>query len=160
MPASSRNGEANSRDDILSARSVVRRFREKATERIRVLSAVAERDRSAVQARLAEAAHEVHEAELVMRDVIAEVMRRRGDASMPERARLSLALTRAVHGARRAIQRIADISGGKAHFRRDPLQRAVRDANTASSHVAFDWDARHELWGRVQLGLEAEGFLL
>jgi alkylation response protein AidB-like acyl-CoA dehydrogenase len=141
------------------ARSVVRRFREKATARARALSSVAERDRSSVQGRLAEAAHEVHEAELVMRDVIAEVMRRRGDASRLERARWSLALTRAVHGARRAIQRIADVSGGGAHFQRDPLQRAVRDANTASSHVAFDWDARHELWGRVQLGLEADGFL-
>lgn len=141
------------------ARSVVRRFGEKATERVRAMSAVAERDRSAVQARLAESAHEVREAELLMRDVIAEVMRRRGDASLLERARWSLALTRAVHGARRAIQRIADASGGSAHFQRDPLQRAVRDANTASSHVAFDWDARHEQWGRLQLGLEADGFL-
>lgn len=141
------------------ARSVVRRFGEKATERVRAMSAVAERDRSAVQARLAESAHEVHEAELLMRDVIAEVMRRRGDASLLERARWSLALTRAVHGARRAIQRIADASGGSAHFQSDPLQRAVRDANVASSHVAFDWDARHEGWGRLQLGLEADGFL-
>ena len=144
---------------IGQARSVLRRFREKTVERTRAISPTSEKQRSSIHARLGEASQEIHEAELLIRDVVADAMRLRGDASTEERSRWALGFTRAVHGARRATQRLADASGSSVHFQKNPVQRAVRDANTATSHIAFDWDARHELLGRVQLGLDADGFL-
>jgi len=138
---------------IGQARAAVRRFREKTAERTRPMSQVAERDRAGVQMRLAESAHETREAELVMRDVIGEVMRLRASASLEQRVRWALGMTRAVHGARRAIHRLADAGGASGQFEHDPLQRAVRDANAAASHIAFDWDARHQGLGGVMLGV-------
>jgi hypothetical protein len=49
---------------------------------------------------------------------------------------------------------VAEASGASAHFQTHPLQRAVRDANVASCHVAFDRDAQTELLGKLLLGLE------
>lgn len=55
---------------------------------------------------------------------------------------------------RETILRIADASGSRAHFLDDPLQRAVRDINTLSSHVVFNRDRAGEVYGKVALGLE------
>jgi len=56
------------------------------------------------------------------------------------------------HGAGLVIQDVAEASGASAHFASHPLQRALRDVNVASCHVAFDRDAQRELYGRLLLG--------
>ncbi|MEZ4217617.1 MAG: hypothetical protein R3E88_14125 [Myxococcota bacterium] len=142
------------------ARSVVRRFRDKTVARTRMGGVRSERDKTTIQLRLALADAAVREAELVLRDVVADLMERRATATLADRARWALGITRAVHGARGAIQTILEASGGSAHFRDDPQQRALRDANVCVSHVAFDWDGRHELHGRLALGLEPQALLV
>jgi len=47
---------------------------------------------------------------------------------------------------------VAEASGGSAPFQHHPLQRALRDVNVLSCHVAFDRDAQTENFGRLLLG--------
>jgi len=142
------------------ARSVVRRYREKTTSRTRMANLRSEREKASVQIRLARAEATVRESELALRDVVADVMARRPDVTLEDRARWALAITRAVHAARGAIQQVLEGSGGSAHFRSDPQQRALRDANVCVSHIAFDWDARHELYGSLALGVDPQSLLV
>ncbi len=59
-----------------------------------------------------------------------------------------------------AIRQIADASGASAHFQSDPLQRALRDVTTMSSHGVFDLEVRLEIYGRVLLGLDPGSAML
>jgi alkylation response protein AidB-like acyl-CoA dehydrogenase len=104
--------------------------------------------------RLAQATLEAHQAELLLRDVAAEVCALRNHATLLDRARWSASIAHAVHQARRVIQDVAEASGGSSHFLTHPLQRSLRDVAVASSHMAFDRDAQRELYGRLLLGLE------
>ena len=142
------------------ARTVVRRFVEETVGRERMGSGVEQRSHPRVQIRLADAEQTLRESELRVREVAASVARLRDGATLLDRAGWLLSLARAAHGARDVIQRVADGSGGSAQFVDDPLQRALRDANTALNHVVFDLDARHEIYGRVRLGLDPETSLL
>jgi alkylation response protein AidB-like acyl-CoA dehydrogenase len=136
------------------ARAVLRGFRERLEEHVRLGSTRQQAQKPASQMRLARAHLELRQAELLLRDVAADVMQRR-DAALPEeRARWSSSVTHAVHQARGVTQAVAEASGASAHFLDRPLQRALRDANVASCHVAFDRDAQQELYGRLLLGLE------
>ena len=142
------------------ARSVVRRFGDKTVERVRMSAGVEEKTHARVQMRLADVEQSLRETEMQVRGVAADVARLRNEATLLDRAGWSLALARAGHTAREVIQRVVDGSGGSAQFDDDPLQRALRDANTALNHVVFDLDARHEMYGRVRLGLDPGTFLL
>ena len=142
------------------ARTVVRRFVEETVGRERMGSGVEQRSLPRVQIRLADAEHTLRECELRVREVAASVAGLRDGATLLDRAGWLLSLARAAHGARDVIQRVADGSGGSAQFVADPLQRALRDANTALNHVVFDLDARHEIYGRVRLGLDPQSTLV
>lgn len=134
---------------------VARQFGELLKKKVRLTSpdgTVSERP--AAQMRLAQATIEARQAELVLRDVAADVSRLRNQATSLDRARWSSSIAHAVHQARRVIQDVASASGGSAHFLEDPLQRSLRDVQVASSHIAFDHDAQRELYGRLLLGLE------
>nr|WP_087573753.1 hypothetical protein [Sphingomonas sp. CDS-1] len=52
--------------------------------------------------------------------------------------------------ATRAVERLMEIAGSKAHFN---AQRFQRDVHTADSHVYFDTDAGLQILGRKMLGL-------
>jgi len=136
------------------ARAVLRGFRERLEEHVRLGSTRQQAQKPASQMRLARAHLELRQAELLLRDVAADVMERRDSALPEDRARWSSSLTHAVHQARGVTQGVAEASGAGAHFLDRPLQRALRDANVASCHVAFDRDAQQELYGRLLLGLE------
>ena len=142
------------------ARTVVRRFAEETIGRARMGSGVEARAQPRVQIRLADAEQSLRESELRVREVAASVARLRDTATLLDRAGWLLSLARAAHGARDVIQRVVDGSGGSAQFVADPLQRALRDANTALNHVVFDLDARHEVYGRIRLGLDPDTFLI
>lgn len=137
------------------ARAAVRGFGERLSERIPLGSTGRQSEKPAAQIRLARAELEARQAELAMRDVVAEVQARRNEASLADRGRWVAALALAVHQSRNVIQLVADASGAHAHFQSHPLQRALRDVNTLSCHVIFDLDARLETHGRLLLGLEA-----
>ncbi len=143
-----------------TARAAVRGFRERLEGRTRAYSTTPEAEKPALQMRLGRAALEVRQAELLLRDVVSEVMTLRADASLEDRARWSACYTQAVHQSRRVVLDVAEASGASAHFQTHPLQRAARDVNVMACHVAFDADARHELYGRMLLGLDANVQLL
>jgi len=141
------------------ARAVVRGFEERLAGHVRFGSSKPQAEKSGARMRLACAAIEVNQAELLLRDVVDDVCARRADARLVDRARWSASITHAIHQARRAIQSVAEGSGASAHFQQHPLQRALRDANVASCHVAFDADAQLELYGRVLLGQDPSSAL-
>ena len=139
------------------ARAVVDGFRECLSGRRRLFSATTQAENPAMQQRLASATIEVGQIESLLREVVEDVMERRDSATVEDRARWSSSFAHAVHRARAIIAEVAVASGGSAHFRNDPLQRAQRDANVAACHVAFDLDGQHELYGKVLLGLPPSG---
>jgi len=141
------------------AKAAVRRFRERLTERILFGSGKKQADKPAAQMRLARVEIEVREAELLMRDVVADVSARRSTATMEDRARWATQLALAVDRCKRVIQIVIEGSGAHAHFLDSPVQRAFRDVNTISCHMVFDVDTRLEAIGRVLLGLNAEALV-
>jgi alkylation response protein AidB-like acyl-CoA dehydrogenase len=141
------------------ARAAVRMFRERMTERILYGTASKQSDKPASQIRLARAEIEVHQAELLLRDLVRDVMERRNRATEADRGRWLGSYAYAVDQSKRVLQSIAEASGAHAHFQSHPLQRAVRDVNTMACHVIFDLDARLEIHGRTALGLPANGIL-
>jgi alkylation response protein AidB-like acyl-CoA dehydrogenase len=135
------------------ARSVLAGFRERLHGHGRMNLGVAS-ERVASQMRLGRATVEQQQAELALRDVARQVMELRNDAKLLDRSRWAATVTHALHRSRQLILDVAEASGASAHFQTHPLQRAVRDANVASCHVAFDRDAQSELLGKLLLGLE------
>jgi alkylation response protein AidB-like acyl-CoA dehydrogenase len=141
------------------AKTSVQRFRERLTERVLLGSGKKQAEKAAAQMRLARVEVEVREAELLMRDVVADVCARRNTAIMEDRARWAAQLAIAVDRCKRVIQTVIEASGAHAHFLDNPLQRALRDVNTISCHIVFDVDARLEAFGRVLLGMNPEALL-
>ena len=141
------------------ARAVVEAFRARLSERTRLFSSTTQAESPAMQQRLASATIEIGQIESLLRELVADVMERRDAASVEDRARWSSSFAHSVHRARAIIAEIALASGGSAHFRSEPLQRAQRDVNVAACHVAFDYDGQRELYGRALLGLPPLGAL-
>ncbi len=135
------------------AAELARRYRDRLAEQVRML-VMKSAERPAYQARLARVLIEADQAERLLRDVAADVMRLRNRAELVDRGRWAASITHAVHQARGVIDTIGVAAGASAHFTKDPLQRARRDANMATCHVACDQDSQLELYGRLLLGLE------
>ena len=111
-------------------------------------------DRVSAQMRLAQVTVEQRQAELLVRQVASEVMELRNGAQRIDRSGWAASIAHAVHQCRGVIQDVAEASGASAHFEPHPLQRALRDANVASCHIAFDRDLQREMYGRLLLDLE------
>jgi alkylation response protein AidB-like acyl-CoA dehydrogenase len=141
------------------ARAAVRAFREHMGERILYGTLSKQSSKPASQIRLARAEIEVHQAELLLRNAVRDVMERRNQAAEADRARWLASYAFVVDQSKRVLQSIAEASGAHAHFQSHPLQRAVRDVNTMACHMVFDLDSRLETHGRTLLGLEAKGIL-
>ena len=135
------------------ARAVVAGFRERLHGPGRMAMGKGS-DRAANQMRLGRVTVEQQQAELVLRDLARQVMAARSDAKLIDRSHWAASVTHAMHQCRRVIHDVAEASGASAHFQSHPLQRAVRDANVASCHVAFDRDGQNELLGKLLLGFE------
>ena len=112
------------------------RFLEGAADRVRFGSLAKPSDKPAVQRRLCRAAIEVGFAEDLLRRIAREVMASEGSRPV-DRARWMAEAAHAVHLSRWVVERLAEVSGRSAHFLDHPLQRAVRDLRTLSSHGVF-----------------------
>jgi alkylation response protein AidB-like acyl-CoA dehydrogenase len=141
------------------AKVAVRRFQESMMERVLYGVGTKQADKPAAQMRLARAEIETRQAELLLRQVVAEVMELREKAEPSDRARWLGTYAFVVDQSKRVLQSIAEASGAHAHFQSHPLQRAVRDVNTLACHVVFDLDARLEIMGKTMVGGEPEGLL-
>ena len=143
------------------AKAVAAEFGERLKGKMRMnAGGVVAAERPAAQMRLARATLEAQEAELALRQVVGELMELRANATLVDRHRWAATITHAVHRARKVIQDVAEASGGSAQFTDQPLQRALRDVQVASSHVVFDRDNQEEGYGRMLLGLESRGGLV
>lgn len=75
------------------------------------------------------------------------------EVSYDSRANMLLAATKAAHNCARATDIMFTLSGASANYRRNPLQRSLRDAHAATQHFAVAVN-QVESAGRMMLGLE------
>ncbi|MFP6641829.1 MAG: hypothetical protein VCC04_16410, partial [Myxococcota bacterium] len=150
-------GLAASMPAVGQARAALERFTVELLDRKMYGRSRKHAERPATQSELASLKLAVEQAEGLLRTMVGEVMQVRDQASGRQRTRWLAATATAVQQSRQILARIAQSSGASAHFDSHPLQRAVRDVNTLSSHTVFDLDQRLENYGRTLLGLEPEG---
>jgi len=109
-----------------------------------------------MQLRLAEAAAEVHSARLLHRFTVQEFMAKgeRGETfSTLERARYIRDKAFLVKLCVQAVNRLFDVSGGRALHTSQHIQRIHRDTHALSHRDGFILDFAGEAWGREMLGV-------
>jgi alkylation response protein AidB-like acyl-CoA dehydrogenase len=110
------------------------------------------------QVRFADIAIEMRAASLLYQeasDMTGAACRGERELSVLERARIRMEVAHSVELARDVVRRVSDDSGSRTHFLHEPLQRAVRDIQTLSSHVVFNKDTNGALYAKAALGWEA-----
>ncbi|MEM7272422.1 MAG: hypothetical protein AAF547_05020 [Actinomycetota bacterium] len=109
---------------------------------------------------VAEAALTIEAAELVLRDVLADVMAQRNTASPETRGSWVSRMAHAVFMCRGAVQDIVSVTGAGGLRLESPIQRALRDITTGSNHIIFDRETRYADYGRTLLGQPIQSFLV
>ncbi len=141
-----------------AARNAVRLFEERMQGRTVYGTATKQSERALSQSRLAHAKVEMDSIVNQLYHVANEVedWGRRGEPC-PEldRARLRVDIGHIVRRARNVVRDAVEACGASSHFLDNPLQRALRDLNTASCHTVFDLDLSTEIYGRLLVGLPA-----
>jgi indole-3-acetate monooxygenase len=138
------------------ARGAIDAFVELAASKRRQGMTVALRDRETVQAALgrAEAMHRAARAFLV--DAMTELMdmtENGGEPPLRTRAMFRSACANAAETAMRIVHLLAREAGAVSIFESCPLERAVRDTNAASHHVAMSQN-NYAVLGRLAFGLD------
>jgi len=143
-----------------AAKNAVRLFEERMQERTVYGTASKQSERALAQSRLAHARAEVNSIENQLMAVTREV-ENWGEQGYPcpelDRARLRVDLGHLVRRTRNVVRDVVEACGASAHFLDNPLQRVLRDINTASCHTVFDLDVSTEIYGRLLVGLPANG---
>jgi alkylation response protein AidB-like acyl-CoA dehydrogenase len=114
------------------------------------------RDRPTFHIGLAEAVALVRGSRAWLKDALREFgafIAREEEVSFEARANMLLAATKAVHNCARATDIMFTLSGANANYKRNPLQRSLRDAHAATQHFAVAIN-QVESAGRMMLGLE------
>ena len=109
-----------------------------------------------VQACLAEASVEVETARILHRYAICELFDQAEQGQTPtnlERARYRRDKTFAAKLCAQAVNRLFEMSGGRAILESESIQRSHRDVQAASHHQGISWDAAAEDFGRQALDL-------
>lgn len=100
----------------------------------------------------AKAALSIDAAELIFRDVLADIMEQRSEASIETRVTWLTRMGHAVFMCRDAVQDIASVAGASGSRLDNPIQRALRDISTGSNHAIFDRESRYADYARLLLG--------
>jgi len=141
-----------------AARRAVELFEERMAGRTVYGTSTKQNERALAQSRLAHAKVEVGSIVNQLRQVAMEVQawgRASGPCSELDRARLRVDLGHLVRRSRNVVRDVVEACGASAHFLDNPLQRILRDLNTASCHTVFDLDVSTENYGRLLVGLPA-----
>ena len=113
-------------------------------------------DRALAQSKLAHLTVRLNNTEQALLQIASEVMQwgESGDIC-PDiaRAAFRVRIGHVVRDARNIVRDVSEASGSSAHNLQNPLQRALRDLETASCHTVFDLDVSSEAYGRLLLGL-------
>jgi 3-hydroxy-9,10-secoandrosta-1,3,5(10)-triene-9,17-dione monooxygenase len=140
------------------ARACVRMYKERLLDRM--ANGGLRKVGAASQMRLARAEMQVEQTYLLLRNLVQEVMTVRDKATRLDRARWATQLAFAVDQCKATIAYVCEAAGATGHFQSSPLGRAARDINTVGAHIVFDLDARLELYGAAQLGVDIPGILV
>lgn len=105
-----------------------------------------------VSGMLGEAALKIDTAELVLRDVMADVMSKRNRATNEERSNWLSRMAYAAYTCKEAVLQISAETGASGGFLSNPIQRALRDISIATNHVVFSKTSRYGDVGRTLLG--------
>lgn len=145
---------------IGAARNAVHLFSERMQGRTVYGTTTKQGERALAQSRLAHAMAEMASIENQLMNVTREV-EAWGAGGLPcpelDRARLRVDIGHLVRRARNVVRDVVEACGASAHFLDNPLQRALRDLNTASCHTVFDLDVSTEMYGRLLVGLPPNG---
>ncbi len=113
-------------------------------------------ERAMAQSRLALAKAEmasIHNQLFAIAEDVEAIGRSGEPCAEMDRARLRVEIGLIVRRARNVVRDVVEACGASAHFLENPLQRALRDLNTASCHTVFDLDLSSEIYGRLLVGL-------
>lgn len=139
-----------------AARYAVQLFQERMEGRTVYGTTSKQSERALTQSRLAHAKVEmdsiVNQLFYVTRDVEAWGAKAEPCPEL-ERARLRVEIGHLVRRSRNVVRDVVEACGASAHFLENPLQRTLRDLNTASCHTVFDLDLSTEIYGRLLVGL-------
>lgn len=141
-----------------AARNAVRLFEERMQGRTVYGTTTKQGERALAQSRLAHARVEMDSIvnQLFAVAAVVEAWGERGEPCPElERARLRVDIGHIVRRARNVVRDVVEACGASAHFLDNPLQRTLRDLNTASCHTVFDLDVSTEVYGRLLVGLPA-----
>ncbi len=143
-----------------AAKRAVHEFKEQSKKKLEMNTGKVRSENPSSQVIAAQAALEVEMAEDMMRAVVADVMAQRIDATPAKRAGWLARMTHAVATCRAATNKICEAAGASSNNLNNPLQRCLRDINTASNHVVFDRDSRYRDLGRTLVGMDPASALL
>ena len=141
-----------------SAKFALRQFIERTKERRVVLSGARKAEHGPTQVRLAEAAAEIHCADLLIHDMLAEFDRLTATGASfdnDHRVRAKWQAAYAAELCRRAVARMFSASGAHAVYTPSALQAAFRNVNVGAQHASIDFDNSAEQYARARLGLSS-----
>jgi len=107
----------------------------------------------------ARAALTIEAAELLFREVLRDVMDQRYSASTETRAAWMARLSHGVFMVRDAMEDLLSVTGASGARLDSPIQRAMRDIQTASNHIFFDRESRYADYGRLLTGQPPQSLL-
>jgi alkylation response protein AidB-like acyl-CoA dehydrogenase len=140
------------------ASGAIRELRDIVTTKVPLGSTKTARDRTAVQAAVAEAEAMVRSARLFFYDALTRAWQRavaQTPFTLEDKADLMLASAWAVRSAARATDLMHRMGGTNGIYARSRLERHFRDAQTVRHH-GFVSDSRLETVGQVYLGIPPE----
>jgi 3-hydroxy-9,10-secoandrosta-1,3,5(10)-triene-9,17-dione monooxygenase len=139
-----------------SAKFALRQFIERTTERRVILTGARKAEHGPTQARLSEAAAEIHSADLLLHDTLAEFDRLMTTGETFDNEHRVQAKWQAAYAAelcRRSVARMFSGSGAHAVYTASALQAAFRNVNVGAQHASIDFDSSAEAYARARLGL-------
>jgi alkylation response protein AidB-like acyl-CoA dehydrogenase len=141
-----------------SAKFALRQFIARTMERRVILTGARKAEHGPTQVRLSEAAAEIHSADLLLHDILAEFDRRMTTGETFDNEHRVRAKWQAAYAAelcRRAVARMFSGSGAHAVYTPSALQAAFRNVNVGAQHASIDFDNSAEAYARVRLGLSS-----
>jgi alkylation response protein AidB-like acyl-CoA dehydrogenase len=139
-----------------SAKYALQQFIERTKERRAILTGARKAEHGPTQVRLAEAAAEIHCADLLLHDTLADFdnqMAAGNGFSNEHRASAKWQAAYSAELCRRAVARMFSASGAHAVYAPSGLQAAFRNINVGAQHASIDFDNAGEMYARMRLGL-------
>jgi len=141
-----------------SAKFALAQFIERTKERRVILTGARKAEHGPTQVRLAEAAAEIHSADLLIHDTLREFDRLMATGEAFDNLHRVRAKWQAAYAAelcRRAATRMFSASGAHVVYAPSALQAAFRNINVGAQHASIDFDSSAEIYARVRLGVSS-----